>query len=104
MQDALRAVVPELNPLVARLYSGDTPLVWECLGMGTKVFKARTGIDAGCPFSCILFCLGLHQVLQRAQAAEPAQTQKAFMDDVYSMCKVEAAESVLDKASGAGRP
>ena len=82
-------VAPELDALVTRLYAGPTPLVWECSEGGAVTFEAKTGVDAGCPFSCLLFCLGLHKVLQAAQAAGPPQTMKAFMDGVYAVCKVQ---------------
>lgn len=58
MRDAMRELVPELDGLVTRLYSGSTPLAWECKGRDPVIFEAETGIDAGCPFSCILFLLG----------------------------------------------
>ena len=86
MRDATRELVPELDALVTRLYAGSTPLVWECAGQSPVTFEAETGIDAGCPFSCILFCVGLHKVLQYAREIVPEQDQKAFMDDAYSVC------------------
>ena len=103
MRDAMRELVPELDPLVTRLYSGSTPLVWECSGQDPITFEAETGIDAGCPFSCVLFCLGLHKVLQHAREAVPEQAQKAFMDDAYSVCHKNRAKQIIDAFAAAAK-
>ena len=85
MRQAMQEVAPELDALVTRLYAGPTPLVWECDGGGAMTFQAKTGVDAGCPFSCLLFCLGLHKVLRATAQAMPQATFKAFMYDVYTV-------------------
>ena len=55
------------------------------------------------PFSCILFCLGLHKVLQYAQEAVPEQAQKAYMDDAYSVCHKDRAKQVIEAFAAAAQ-
>ena len=86
MRDTMAELVPELDGLVTRLYAGSTPLVWECVDLDPVVFEAETGIGAGCPFSGLLFCLGLNKVLQHSREVEPEQPQKAHMDDSCAVC------------------
>ena len=106
MYDAMVEEVPALAPLLQNMYAGPTPLIWECEMGDTEEFSAGTGMDAGCPFSCLLFCVGLHKVLTRAQTLAPNQTQLAYMDDTYSICEaayvpnVLAASRTVAKASG----
>ena len=63
MYQDMTALFPELAPLLSKLYHGDTPLVWADCFAELHEFAAHTGIDAGCPFSVICFCVGLRRLL-----------------------------------------
>ena len=73
-------LVRELGPLVTRLYAGGTGET------GVVLFAARMGVDAGCPFSFLLLCLGLHHCSRKALKLVSVREKSAFMDDACAMC------------------
>ena len=91
----------ELTALTEKLYRGNTELLWEDAEGAYHDVVARTGVDAGCPWSVIAFCLSVRRVLQQAAGALEQRGLsgvrfRAFMDDVYAVCHESQVSDVLE--------
>ena len=106
MAAAVAETFPELAVLTEKLYRGNTDLLWEDAEGTYHGVAARTGVDAGCPWSVIAFCLSVRRVLLRAsgvleQNGVSGVRFRAYMDDVYAVCHESQVSEVLEAFRGA---
>ena len=99
--EALEKYLPCLLPWFRWMYGGSSMLR---LADGSPAVSCGTGVRQGDPLACLLFCLGLHDVLREAQRLHPELTILADLDDVTVLGDATAMPAFLDTLQRLSNP